>query len=87
MGKTGLSFLFLLVGLVAGILVGDLIFRGNAPEPGAPVARQQTVPHVDHFYYRLNDSMMARHTVGVSDSGLYHTIDTIAIQPAVLAVQ
>jgi hypothetical protein len=72
MSKPGLSILSMLIGLAAGILVGYLIFTHSAPEPPAPDAQ--------HFYYRLNDSMIARHTISVSESLLGHDVDTVAIE-------
>ncbi len=84
MSKSALSLVYIAVGVVIGLLAGYFIFKENPPEPVATVAQQRLASHVDQFYYRLNDSMMSRHTVGVSDSGLYHTIDTLAVQPAVL---
>ncbi len=72
MSKLGLSILSMLIGFVAGILVGYVIFTHSAPEPSAPDAQ--------HFYYRLNDSMIARHTICVSESLLDHNVDTVAIE-------
>jgi hypothetical protein len=33
----------------------------------------------EHYYYRLTDTTVVRHTVSASDSGVIHTLDTIAV--------
>jgi hypothetical protein len=72
MNKGGLAVLSLLIGLVAGILVGYGLFAGNAPKPARPEAQ--------HYYYRMNDSTVVRHTISVSDSGLSHEVDTLMVE-------
>jgi hypothetical protein len=72
MNKPGVSILGILIGLVAGILIGYAVFR--------PGTAKQSVPDNRHFYYRLSDSTAVRHTIGVSDSGLIHKVDTIALE-------
>jgi hypothetical protein len=73
MDKTGLVILSLLIGLVAGILIGYGLFTDRSTKP----------VHADpqHYYYRMNDSTVVRHTISVSDSGLSHTVDTLAVEP------
>ncbi len=72
MNRLGLPLLGALIGLVAGIVIGYALFTEKA---ATPVPR----PEVQHFYYRLSDSTVARHTISVTDSGLSHIIDTLAV--------
>lgn len=76
MSKLGLSLVSMLIGLTVGLFLGHALFTKSAETPPllpAPPGNQE-------FYYRLNDSMMARHTISVSDSGPSHSIDTVEIQ-------
>jgi hypothetical protein len=72
MNKYSLAVLGTLIGLAVGILVGYGLFAHTAPKslPSEP----------QHYYYRLNDSMVIRHTISVSDSGLHHQVDTVAVE-------
>jgi hypothetical protein len=72
MNKYALAVLGTLIGLALGILVGYGLFAQATPKP-FPSAPQ-------HYYYRLNDSMVIRHTISVSDSGLNHRVDTVAVE-------
>ncbi len=72
MNKLGLVVLGTLLGLVFGIMIGYAIFTEKSPKPLPPEAQ--------HYYYRLSDSTMVRHTISVSDSGLNHTVDTLAVE-------
>jgi len=72
MNKPGVAVLSMLIGLVSGILVGYGLFTDKTPRP--------SLPDPQHYYYRLNDSTLVRHTISVSDSGLNHTVDTLAVE-------
>jgi hypothetical protein len=72
MNKPGLAILSMLIGLVAGILVGYMLFAAKTPKP--------SLPEPQHYYYRLSDSTMVRHTISVSDSGLNHNVDTVTVE-------
>ena len=71
MNKTGLFILGIAIGAAAGIVAGK-----QWPTPGtAPSAP----PDVHQYYYRLNDSTIARHVVTLQDSSVTHRVDTIAL--------
>lgn len=72
MSKVGVSIVAALVGLAVGVFAGYLLFSRSTPEPSAAAARP--------FYYRLNDSMIVRHTISVSENKLGHRVDTVAIE-------
>lgn len=72
MNRLGLAVLGALIGLVVGIVIGNVFFTDKSPKP--------VLPDVQHYYYRLSDSTMARHTISVTDSGLDHRIDTIDVE-------
>ena len=72
MNKFGLMVLGTLIGLVVGVVLGYALFTEKTPK--------QSLPEAQHYYYRLNDSTMVRHTISVSDSGLDHRIDTPAVE-------
>ena len=72
MNKYAIAILGTLIGLALGIIVGYGLFANAIPKP-FPSAPQ-------HYYYRLNDSMVIRHTISVTDSGLNHKIDTVAVE-------
>ncbi len=72
MNKFGLAVLGALIGLVAGIVIGYALFTEKAPKA--------TASDVQHYYYRVGDSTVVRHTISVSDSGLNHTVDTLTVE-------
>lgn len=79
MSKTGVFLLSLCAGIIIGLLLGYQFFHhpGNAPA-------YRSAGHADssgtyQYFYRLNDSLAARHTVSGSDSGVMHRVDTVAI--------
>jgi len=72
MNRLALAILGTLIGLVVGILLGYGLFANKTPK--------SSTPEVQHYYYRMNDSTMVRHTISVSDSGLSHKVDTIAVE-------
>jgi hypothetical protein len=72
MNKLALSILSLLIGFVAGILISYIMFVPSPPK--------RSFPENQYFYYRLSDSTAARHTIGLSDSGLIHKVDTIVLE-------
>jgi hypothetical protein len=71
MNRLGLAVLGTLIGLVVGIVIGRVFFTEKTAKP--------VLPEVQHYYYRLSDSTVARHTISVTDSGLSHIIDTLAV--------
>lgn len=71
MNRLGLAVLGTLIGLAVGIVIGYGLFTEKAPKP--------VLPEAHHYYYRLSDSTMTRHTISVTDSGVSHTIDTLAV--------
>lgn len=71
MNKLGLAILGSLIGLAVGIVIGYALFTEKAPKP--------VLPETQHYYYRLRDSTMTRHTISVTDSGVSHTIDTLTV--------
>ncbi len=73
MNRLGLPLLSALIGLAVGIVAGYALFTEKTARP-APAA-----PEVQQYYYRLSDSTITRHTISVTDSGLSHTIDTLAV--------
>jgi hypothetical protein len=73
MNKLAVAVLSTLIGLVVGILVGYGLFGGKTSN--------RSVPDPQHYFYRLNDSLIVRHTISVSDSGLDHKIDTVVVEP------
>jgi hypothetical protein len=72
MNKYGIAVLGTLIGVAVGILVGYGLFANSTPKP-FPSQPQ-------HYYYRLNDSTVVRHTISVTDSGLHHKVDTVAVE-------
>ncbi len=71
MNKLGLPVLGTLIGLAVGIVIGRALFTEKAPKP--------VLPDVQHYYYRLSDSTITRHTISVTDSGVSHDIDTLTV--------
>ncbi len=71
MNRLGLAVLGTLIGLVVGIVIGRVFFTEKAPKP--------VLPEVQHYYYRLGDSTITRHTISVTDSGVSHVIDTLTV--------
>ena len=71
MNKPGLLILGIVLGFVVGILSGYAIFKEGKPGPSIPAGEQ--------YNYRLNDTTAVRHTISVSDSGVVHKLDTIAV--------
>ena len=71
MNKAALIILGIVIGTVIGILVGK--------ESSSPSATAPAPPDVHQYYYRLNDSMVARHTVTLKDSSVTHRVDTLAL--------
>ena len=71
MNKTGVSLLSVILGFVVGILTGYEVFATKTPAPRSV--------EKEHYYYRLTDTTVVRHTVSASDSGVIHTLDTIAV--------
>jgi hypothetical protein len=71
MSKPVLAIFCLIIGLTAGILLGYVLFK---PGPSAPVLSKPM-----HYYYHLNDSTLARHTIDDSGSRVTHTVDTIRV--------
>ncbi len=71
MNKAALIILGIAIGAVIGILAGKECFSPSATAP-AP-------PDVHQYYYRLNDSTIARHTVTLQDSSVTHRVDTLAL--------
>lgn len=81
MSKTGLFFLSLCGGIVIGLLLGYQFF--HHPETTSPSA---AAGHVDssgtyQYFYRLNDSSVAVHSVSGSGTGVVHRVDTVAVGP------
>ncbi len=72
MNRLGLAVLGTLIGLAVGIVLGYVLFTAKSPKPVLPEAQQ--------YYYRLGDSTITRHTIGVTDSGVSHTIDTLTVE-------
>jgi hypothetical protein len=80
MKKPGLILLGICIGLVGGLLLGYTFFH----KPGAKQTDTHTVS-IDtsgtrQYFYRLNDTLAARHTVSSSASGVLHRVDTVAIE-------
>lgn len=71
MNRLGLAVLGTLIGLAVGIVIGYAVFTEKTAKPVPPEAQ--------HYYYRLSDSTMTRHTISVTDSGVSHTIDTLTV--------
>lgn len=71
MNKTGLFILGIVIGALIGILAGKELFPPSAKTP--------VLPDVHQYYYRLNDSTIARHVVTLQDSSVTHRVDTIAL--------
>ena len=44
-----------------------------------PAAKAPAPPDIHHYYYRLDDSTIARHTVTLQDSSVTHRVDTLAL--------
>jgi len=81
MSKPGLFLLSICAGIVIGLLLGYSFFHDSGTKsPPSPAGH--TDPSGTHqYFYRLSDSLAARHTVSSSDSGVVHRVDTVAIQP------
>ncbi len=73
MTKPVVSIVSLAVGAVIGFLAANALQSRRAPEH--PTGDAQ------HFYYRLNDTTIVRHTISGRGPGLSHVVDTIALQP------
>ena len=73
MNKLAVAIAGMLVGLIVGVLIGYALFEHGAPTPTASDTR--------HFYYRLNDSVITRHTISHSGNRLNHIVDTLTILP------
>jgi hypothetical protein len=71
MSKPVLAIFCLIIGLTAGILLGYALFKPGPPPP--------VQSHPTHYYYHLNDSTLARHTIDDSGSRILHTVDTIRV--------
>jgi hypothetical protein len=69
--KTSVSLLSIILGFIAGILTGYAVFTAKSPAPRSV--------EKEHYYYRLNDTTVVRHTISASDSGVIHALDTIAV--------
>jgi hypothetical protein len=72
MNKAGLFLLTLLIGFIAGMAAGYAILMKTEEAP--------PVTQVKYFYYRLNDSMVARHGVSGLEGNVVHTLDTIWVE-------
>jgi hypothetical protein len=75
MNKLSLSILSSVVGFVLGIVAGYIVLPH--PDP------KTSLPEVRSFYYCLDDSTIARHTIRSAEAGLVHSIDTIQLLPQV----
>lgn len=89
MGRTGLVLLNLVIGLVVGLLLGYAFFHGSN-QPQQTQHQQEGMSHdtdvsapadSQHYYYRLSDTTISRHTVSGSGDDLHHRVDTLKVQP------
>jgi hypothetical protein len=80
MSKMGLFFLSICVGLVAGLLLGYAFFHESTPRSSPADVDQPAVPDSQQYFYRLNDSLITRHTVSGTDGKVLHRVDTIGVQ-------
>lgn len=80
MSKTGLFLLSLCAGIVIGLLLGYQFFH-HSETSTAVIASHADTSGTQQYFYRLNDSLAARHTVADSASGVMHRVDTVAIEP------
>ncbi len=80
MSKPGLFLLSLCSGLIVGLLLGYVLFHGSSSRmQSTRLGRSDSTTH--EYFYRLNDSLAARHSIVGSDSGLVHRVDTVPIVP------
>jgi hypothetical protein len=79
MSKTGVFLLSFCTGITIGLLLGYQFF--HRPETISPSVSTRFADSsgTHQYFYRLNDSLAARHTVSGSDTGVVHRIDTVAI--------
>ena len=79
MSKTGLFLLSLCGGIVIGLLLGYQFF--HRPETATPpvVSGPADTSGTHQYFYRLNDSLVVRHTVSGSDDQVVHHKDTIVV--------
>jgi hypothetical protein len=79
MSKSRLLLLGIFIGLVAGFLLGYLYFPRSGMRPVESRTMTTDTPGTHQYYYLLNDTLAARHTVTGSDGIVHHRVDTVAI--------
>ncbi len=80
MSKLGLFLLSICAGIVIGLLLGYTFFHTSGTKSPSATAGRTDTPGTHQYFYRLNDSLAARHTVGGADSSILHRVDTVAIE-------
>jgi len=81
MSKLGLFLLSICAGIVIGLLLGYTFFHHSGTTPPSAAAGRTDSSGTYEYFYHLNDSLAARHTVSGSESGVLHHVDTVAIEP------
>ena len=79
MTKMGIFLLSLCAGIVVGLLLGYTFFHNPGASSPATITGRTDTSGTHQYFYRLNDTLAARHTIGSSDSGVVHRVDTVAI--------
>ncbi len=80
MSKPGLFLLSICAGIVIGLLLGYTFFHGAGAKPPSASTDPIDTSRANEYFYRLSDSLAARHTVSGSESGVAHHVDTVAIE-------
>jgi len=80
MNRLGYYFLSICAGLVAGLLLGYVFFHDPGTSSLSLNPDRADTSANRQYFYRLNDSLVARHTVSSSDSGVIHHVDTVAVE-------
>ncbi|MBP1648698.1 MAG: hypothetical protein H6Q30_2143 [Bacteroidetes bacterium] len=79
MNRLGYYLLSICAGLVAGLLLGYVFFHDSGTQPVAEPREWADTSGTHQYFYRLNDTLVARHTISSSDTGVVHSVDTVAI--------